>query len=209
MEFKDRLKNLRLSKNVTQQELALKIFVSRSAVAKWENGLGIPSDINLKALCEFFEVEESWLLDRNDLKTEVNSFKLQKKNTILSVLGVIFPVLLILFSVSPLYDFYYAPGMIYPMVYIGSRSMMDFLSIAWQIIAYLIWGATVIFQVLNIGVVFLKKHYATCFWINMGLILLSLFWFIALFVSSNLIAKEQNFWLGFVIRIKYRIDGYY
>ncbi len=47
--FKDKLKELRMNKNLSQYELAEKIFVSRSTIAKWENGNGIPSDANLEA----------------------------------------------------------------------------------------------------------------------------------------------------------------
>lgn len=66
--FKDRLKSLRESVNLTQKELGEKIYVSRSAINKWELGNGIPSDINLDALCKLFNVSEEWLLDREDLK---------------------------------------------------------------------------------------------------------------------------------------------
>lgn len=60
--FKDRLKKLRCDNNLTQQELAELVFVSRSTIAKWENGIGIPSDINIKELCKFFNVDYKWLL---------------------------------------------------------------------------------------------------------------------------------------------------
>lgn len=56
MEFKDKLKKLRTEKGLSQQALADAIFVSRSAVAKWENGLGFPSEASLTALQEFFSV---------------------------------------------------------------------------------------------------------------------------------------------------------
>lgn len=54
MEFKDRLKELRLRHKLSQSQLAEAIFVSRSAVAKWENGLGYPSEDSLQALTDFF-----------------------------------------------------------------------------------------------------------------------------------------------------------
>ena len=44
MELKEKLKKLRTERNISQQALADAIFVSRSAVAKWEAGLGIPCD---------------------------------------------------------------------------------------------------------------------------------------------------------------------
>lgn len=56
MEFKEKLKALRLKKKLSQQALADTIYVSRSAVAKWENGLGLPSEESLEALASFFGV---------------------------------------------------------------------------------------------------------------------------------------------------------
>ena len=54
MQFNENLKELRLKKGMSQTELAEKVFVSRSAVAKWENGLGLPSEDSLNRLAEFF-----------------------------------------------------------------------------------------------------------------------------------------------------------
>mgnify|MGYP003311892863 CR=1 FL=1 len=78
--FKDRLKQLREENKLTQKELGDKIYVSRSAICKWEMGSGIPSDVNLKALCEFFNVDEEWLLDRNDMKEMVEKLNNDNKN---------------------------------------------------------------------------------------------------------------------------------
>ena len=43
MEFKENPKQLRTQKGLTQAQPAEKLFVSRSTVAKWENGLGLPN----------------------------------------------------------------------------------------------------------------------------------------------------------------------
>jgi transcriptional regulator with XRE-family HTH domain len=58
MEFKDKLKKLRQEKKISQQALADAIFVSRSAVAKWENGLGIPGKDSYMALLDYFKINE-------------------------------------------------------------------------------------------------------------------------------------------------------
>ena len=50
MEFGTRLKELRAEKGVSQAKLAADIHISRSAVAKWENGLGLPNDESLRML---------------------------------------------------------------------------------------------------------------------------------------------------------------
>ena len=47
MEFGTKLKELRATKGVSQAKLAADIHISRSAVAKWENGLGLPNDESL------------------------------------------------------------------------------------------------------------------------------------------------------------------
>ena len=71
MEFSIRLKELRKEKNVSQQALANAIFVSRSAVAKWENGLGIPSEESYLALLSYFNcsVEELPLHEEKEVLT--------------------------------------------------------------------------------------------------------------------------------------------
>ena len=55
MEFKDKLKKLRKDRGMTQVQLADAIFVSRSTVAKWENGLGLPGKASMEALEALFE----------------------------------------------------------------------------------------------------------------------------------------------------------
>ena len=56
MEFSEKLRELRVQKNISQAKLAADIHISRSAVAKWENGLGLPSDESLKLLADYFGV---------------------------------------------------------------------------------------------------------------------------------------------------------
>ena len=74
--FKDELKELREKEGLSQQELADKLFVSRSAVAKWENGNGIPSDVNLDSICKFFDI------DKKHLKLKKTTFFGSFKNLI-------------------------------------------------------------------------------------------------------------------------------
>ena len=95
--FKDKLKQLREEAGLSQQSLADKLFVSRSAIAKWENGNGIPSDVNLDAICKFFDVKEEWLLDRKDLKETIKTVDdIQNNMSIVFFLSISFILLICL-----------------------------------------------------------------------------------------------------------------
>ena len=62
MDFSQKLKELRTQKGLSQAALAEAIHISRSAVAKWENGLGLPAEDSLQLLCQYFDVSEQELL---------------------------------------------------------------------------------------------------------------------------------------------------
>ena len=83
MEFKENLKQLRIQKGLTQAELAEKLFVSRSTVAKWENGLGLPNPESMAALEEFFDISSS------ELATKEPEEVIVKKNRKLRIIGEI------------------------------------------------------------------------------------------------------------------------
>ena len=54
--FKDNLIHLRKIKQLTQEDVADKVGVSRQAVAKWETGESSPDIVNCKALAELYHV---------------------------------------------------------------------------------------------------------------------------------------------------------
>lgn len=80
MEFNEKLQQLRKRKGITQEELAEAIFVSRTAVSKWESGRGYPSIDSLKALSEFFEVTIDELLSGEELLIIAEEDTTQKQN---------------------------------------------------------------------------------------------------------------------------------
>ena len=62
MEAKDILLQLRTQKGLSQEELAEKVFVTRQAVSRWENGETTPNVDTLKLLSQFFDVSINTLL---------------------------------------------------------------------------------------------------------------------------------------------------
>lgn len=69
MEFNQKLQELRKQKGLTQEELAERLFVSRTAVSKWESGRGYPNIESLKAIARFFSVTVDELLSSDELLT--------------------------------------------------------------------------------------------------------------------------------------------
>lgn len=52
----------RKAKNLTQEQLAKKLFVSPKTISKWENGNGLPDTNLLTTICEFFNITLNELL---------------------------------------------------------------------------------------------------------------------------------------------------
>ena len=66
MEFKERLKELRIAKNLSQMQLAIKLNISQSAIAKWELGKTEPTASALITLSKFFNETTDYLLGLED-----------------------------------------------------------------------------------------------------------------------------------------------
>ncbi len=67
MEFNEKLQELRKKNNLTQEELARSLFVSRTAISKWESGRGYPSIDSLKAIAQFFSLSIDELLSSDEV----------------------------------------------------------------------------------------------------------------------------------------------
>lgn len=69
MEFNKKLQELRKQKGLTQEELAGRLYVSRTAISKWESGRGYPNIESLKAIAAFFSVTVDELLSTDEVLT--------------------------------------------------------------------------------------------------------------------------------------------
>ena len=67
MELNQKLQELRKQKGMTQEELAARLFVSRTAISKWESGRGVPSIESLKQIAQFFSVTVDDLLSSDEV----------------------------------------------------------------------------------------------------------------------------------------------
>ena len=79
MEFHEKLQELRKQKAITQEELAQRLYVSRTAVSKWESGRGYPNLDSLKAIARFFDITVDALLSGDELLTLAEEDTRQKE----------------------------------------------------------------------------------------------------------------------------------
>lgn len=77
--FAQKLKQLRTEKVLAQDELAKQVHVSRSAVAKWEQGRGYPTEESVADLCALFGVSKDELIDDDKEALEQRRGEARKK----------------------------------------------------------------------------------------------------------------------------------
>ena len=95
MVLSDKLSNLRKKRGLTQEELALELFISRSMIAKYETGKAYPTNEILQKIADYFEISVDELVQREELinehsKTlEDNIVKKQRLVTVVAIIGVL------------------------------------------------------------------------------------------------------------------------
>lgn len=67
MEFGAKLQALRKGRSMTQEQLAEALYVSRTAVSKWESGRGYPSIDSLREISRFFGVSIDELIGPDEV----------------------------------------------------------------------------------------------------------------------------------------------
>ena len=82
MEFNEKLQDLRKQKGLTQEELAEYLYVSRTAISKWESGRGFPNIESLKAISKFFSVSLDELLSGEEILDIAEKDHKEKERTI-------------------------------------------------------------------------------------------------------------------------------
>lgn len=103
MEFCEKLQELRKKMGLTQEELAEALYVSRTAVSKWESGRGYPSIDSLKDISKFFSVSIDDLLSGEKLLSIAEK---ENKSNIRNMCDLLFGIVdlfSIILIVLPLY----------------------------------------------------------------------------------------------------------
>ena len=103
MEFNEKLQQLRIGKNLTQQQLAEQLYVSRTAISKWEGGKGYPNIESLKCISKFFSITIDELLSGEELITLAETENNANVKRIYDIISGIVDVLAVALIVLPIY----------------------------------------------------------------------------------------------------------
>lgn len=103
MKIGDKLKNARLDKKLTQEEVAEKLFVSRQSISNWENNKTYPDIGNVIALSDLYQISLDELLKGSDnfmkhLEESTNIVESNKKLIFIIVIALIAMIVMALFT---------------------------------------------------------------------------------------------------------------
>ncbi len=77
--FSDRLKELRIEKRLTQEQLANKFYLNKSSISRYERGQQVPELELLQQIADFFSVSTDYLLGNSDIKNPYSEKTLEEK----------------------------------------------------------------------------------------------------------------------------------
>ena len=101
MEFNEKLQELRKARSLTQEELAEALYVSRTAISKWESGRGYPSIDSLKEISRFFSVTIDDLICPDEMITVAENDKREFVSKYVSLICCVLDALLAILVFIP------------------------------------------------------------------------------------------------------------
>lgn len=105
MELGNKIKYYRGEKELSQEELAERVYVSRQTISNWENNKSYPDINSIVLLSEIFEISIDNLIkgDVEQMKKEINSEEVKKLNFYATMMGILMLVALV--SLMPMLKF--------------------------------------------------------------------------------------------------------
>ena len=149
MEFNEKLQSLRKEKGLTQEELAEVLYVSRTAVSKWESGRGYPNIESLKDISKFFSVSIDDLLSGEKLLSIAEKENKTNIRGMCDLLYGIVDLLSFMLIALPLY-----PNTIDGFIY--SVNLLNYKEIS-PVILSVYWIAFVLLFIIGVAEVVLTK----------------------------------------------------
>lgn len=141
MEFNKKIQELRKQKGLTQEELADALYVSRTAISKWESGRGYPNIDSLKAIAKFFGITIDELLSGDELLAVAQEDSKQKEKNFRDLVFGLLDCSIAIFFFLPLFG-QKIDGIIQEVSLIFLTGISPYLRVAYFIvmIAIIMWG---------------------------------------------------------------------
>ena len=146
MEFHEKLQELRRRKGLTQEELAQALWVSRTAVSKWESGRGYPSIDSLKQIAKFYAVTIDELLSGDEILTIAEADRTQQRGRFQDLIFGLLDISTAMFFFLPLFG-QHANGSIQAVSLLTLTSLSSFLKAAYLLAV----AGTVLFGILTLA----------------------------------------------------------
>ncbi len=106
MLIKDRLRELRKAKNMSQEAVALELAISRSTYAKWETGIRVPQKFYLEQLATLYGISLYEIIGVDDAKELVIDTSNKLNKTILGMILGLASLFIIAISISYFFKIY-------------------------------------------------------------------------------------------------------
>ena len=158
MEFNEKLQELRKNKGLTQEELAEALYVSRTAISKWESGRGYPSIDSLKEIAKYFSVTIDELLSSDEVLSIAEEDNKQKETHFRSLVFGLLDISVLMFFFLPFFG-QKANGVIQEVSLLSLNGIASYLRIVYYaiVISIAVYGIlTLTFQ--NCQKVFWTKN---------------------------------------------------
>ena len=136
MEFCDKIKKIRTDNNLTQEQFAEKLYVSRTAVSKWESGKGYPSIDSLKYMSKLFNISIDDLLSSEEILDIAEQDKQQKIKKNNGFIFGAFDLLSLFMIILPLYAFT-VNNYIYSVSLFAKNDLLNYIKISY-LVSYII-----------------------------------------------------------------------
>ena len=141
MEFNEKLQELRKNKGLTQEELAEALYVSRTAISKWESGRGYPSIDSLKEIAKYFSVTIDELLSSDEVLSIAEEDNKQKEKYLRSLVFGLLDISVLMFFFLPFFG-QKANGIVQEVSLLSLNGISSYLRIAYYtvVIAIIVYG---------------------------------------------------------------------
>ncbi|MBQ1478276.1 MAG: helix-turn-helix transcriptional regulator [Erysipelotrichaceae bacterium] len=85
----EKIQNLRKKRKITQETLGRAMNIDRSVISRWENDMSYPNEDQIRMLCDYFSVDESYFVLDDDQQEKIYEKINEKEKRMVSMLTIV------------------------------------------------------------------------------------------------------------------------